>query len=83
VEVGLGPGAELLLYTDGLVEGRAQGHRSERLGVETFVELLDDLRALGLAGSGLLDALLDEVQRRNGVPLNDDVVLCLVGIPDA
>jgi serine phosphatase RsbU (regulator of sigma subunit) len=83
VEVGLGPGAELLLYTDGLVEGRAEGDRRERLGVDMLVELLDDLRTRGLAASGLLDALLDEVQRRNGVPLSDDVVLCLVGIPDA
>jgi serine phosphatase RsbU (regulator of sigma subunit) len=81
IEVGLGAGTELLLYTDGIIEGWADGDRSERLGVETLIEVLDLLRAQGLAGAELLDALIDEVQRRNGPPLRDDVALCLVGIP--
>ncbi len=82
VEVGLGAGTELLLYTDGIIEGWADHQRTERLGVEALIEVLDLLRACGLAGVALLDALIDEVQRRNGVPLRDDVALCLVGIPD-
>ena len=82
VEVDLGAGAELLLYTDGIVEGWADNNRTERLGVEALIEVLDLLRAQGLAGAELLDALIDEVQRRNGRPLRDDVALCLVGIPD-
>jgi serine phosphatase RsbU (regulator of sigma subunit) len=82
VEVGLGAGTELLLYTDGIIEGRADPQRTERLGVEALIEVLDLLRACGLAGVALLDALIDEVQCRNGVPLRDDVALCLVGIPD-
>jgi serine phosphatase RsbU (regulator of sigma subunit) len=81
LEVELGPGAELLLYTDGIVEGWADTDRTERLGVETLIEVLDLLRARGLTGTALLDALVDEVQRRNGLPLRDDVALCLVRIP--
>ncbi|MGH9228134.1 MAG: PP2C family protein-serine/threonine phosphatase [Acidimicrobiales bacterium] len=81
VDVGLGAGTELLLYTDGIVEGWADANHSERLGVEALVEVLDLLRTRGLAGAELLDALIDEVQRRNGRPLSDDVALCLVGIP--
>jgi serine phosphatase RsbU (regulator of sigma subunit) len=82
VDVDLGAGAELLLYTDGIIEGWADSQRTERLGVEVLIEVLDLLRARGLAGAALLDALIDEVQRRNGLPLRDDVALCLVGIPD-
>jgi serine phosphatase RsbU (regulator of sigma subunit) len=80
VELGLGAGTQLFLYTDGIVEGWADANHSERLGVEVLIEVLDELRAPGLAGAALLDALIDEVQRRNGRPLRDDVALCLVGI---
>jgi serine phosphatase RsbU (regulator of sigma subunit) len=83
VQVSLGAGTELLLYTDGIIEGWADAHHNERLGVEALVEVLDLLRARGLVGTALLDALIDEVQRRNGLPLRDDVALCLVGIPGA
>jgi serine phosphatase RsbU (regulator of sigma subunit) len=81
LEVQLGAGTELLLYTDGIIEGWADSDHTERLGVETLIEVLDMLRARGLTGVALLDALIDEVQRRNGRPLRDDVALCLVGIP--
>jgi serine phosphatase RsbU (regulator of sigma subunit) len=81
VEVDLGAGAELLLYTDGIVEGWADSNRTGRLGVEELIEVLDLLRSQGLTRAELLDALIDEVQRRNGRPLRDDVALCLVGIP--
>jgi serine phosphatase RsbU (regulator of sigma subunit) len=81
LEVQLGVGTELLLYTDGIIEGWADIDHTERLGVETLIEVLDFLRAHGLAGAALLDALIDEVQQRNGRPLRDDVALCLVGIP--
>jgi serine phosphatase RsbU (regulator of sigma subunit) len=81
VEVELEPGAELLLYTDGIIEGWADAQHTERLGVKLLLELLDKLRARGLGGADLLDAVIDEAQRRNKVPLPDDVALCLVGIP--
>jgi serine phosphatase RsbU (regulator of sigma subunit) len=81
VEIDLAAGTGLLLYTDGIIEGWADSDRRERLGVEVFIEVLDLLRTRGLGGAALLDALIDEVQRRNGLPLRDDVALCLVGIP--
>jgi hypothetical protein len=48
--------------------------------VEVLIEVLDLLRTGGLGGAALLDALIDEVERRHGLPLRDDVALCLVGI---
>ena len=81
VDVALGEGSELVLYTDGILEGWADATRCERLCVEVLTEVLDLLRAVGLGGVAPLDALIDEVQRRNGLALRDDVALCLVGIP--
>jgi serine phosphatase RsbU (regulator of sigma subunit) len=78
----LGRGAALLLYTDGLIEGRTEPGASERFGIDGLVELSGELVGKGLAGTALLDALLAEVQRRNGGPLADDVALCLVSIPE-
>jgi serine phosphatase RsbU (regulator of sigma subunit) len=82
VEVELGPGAALLLYTDGLIEGTAAPGASERYGIERMTALTGELAGRGLAGTDLLDALLAEVQRCNGGPMTDDVALCLVSIPD-
>lgn len=81
VDVPLGPGAAVLLYTDGLIEGRAAQGSSERLGIEATVELIDQLTATGLTGTDFLDALLAEAHARNGAPMTDDVALCLVSIP--
>lgn len=82
-EVTLGPAVSVLMYTDGLIEGRAAPGARERLGVAALVELVDELTGRGLEGSDLLDALLTEVQARNGAPLADDVALCLLTIPGA
>ena len=81
--VTLAPGASLLLYTDGLIEGRAASGSGARLGLEALIALADELMLAGLAGDKLLDALLAEVQDRNGGPLTDDVALCLVSIPES
>jgi serine phosphatase RsbU (regulator of sigma subunit) len=81
VPVTLGPGADLLLYTDGLIEGRTAPDRSDRLGIEGLLALVDDLSVRGATSTALLDGLLAEVQRRNGGPLTDDVALCLASIP--
>jgi serine phosphatase RsbU (regulator of sigma subunit) len=82
VQVALGPGCSLLLYTDGLIEGRASPRSSERLGIDGLIALADDLTARGLRATALLDGLLAEAVRRNGGPLTDDVALSLVSIPD-
>ena len=81
VPVALGPRCSLLLYTDGLIEGRTAPHSAERLGIEGLIALADDLLAGGLQSVGLLDGLLAEAVRRNGGPLTDDVALSLVSIP--
>ena len=84
-EVPLGAGARLLLYTDGLIEGRVAPASSERVGLDGLITLIDSL--IGSVPNGdraetaLLDGLLAEVVRRNGGPLSDDVALCLVSIP--
>jgi serine phosphatase RsbU (regulator of sigma subunit) len=85
VEVPLGEGARLLLYTDGLIEGRIEPAARERVGIEGLLALTDDLTAASPNGdrpdTALLDGLLAEAMRRNGGPLTDDVALCLVSIP--
>ena len=84
-EVPLGAGARLLLYTDGLIEGRVAPASSERVGLDGLITLIDNLVGSvpngDLAETALLDGLLAEVVRRNGGPLSDDVALCLVSIP--
>jgi serine phosphatase RsbU (regulator of sigma subunit) len=77
----LDPGARVLAYTDGLIEGRADAGRRERLGGEGAVAIVRDLVAHHGNGAELLDALLAEVERRHGGALDDDVALLLVGLP--
>jgi serine phosphatase RsbU (regulator of sigma subunit) len=83
IDVPLGHGATVLMYTDGLIEGRAAPGAVERLGIDALICFIDELTGRGLTGGALLDALLAEVQRRNGGPLTDDVALALVSIPGA
>jgi serine phosphatase RsbU (regulator of sigma subunit) len=71
----------LLLYTDGLVEGKiGAGH--ERLGEQRLVELIE--RHLEAATSwpddaqDLLDHLIAEVEQLHGEPLTDDLAVLLL-----
>jgi serine phosphatase RsbU (regulator of sigma subunit) len=82
VDLPLGRGATVLLYTDGLVEGRASPSSPQRLGIDALLPIIDDFHRMGTSGSELLDGLLAEARRRNGAPLADDVALCLVTITD-
>ncbi|HZV74028.1 MAG TPA: fused response regulator/phosphatase [Conexibacter sp.] len=71
----------LLLYTDGLIDGRI-GEGSERLGEQRLVELLER-RVDGDVGrlvdaSPLLDELVTEVERLHGGDLTDDVAMVVV-----
>jgi serine phosphatase RsbU (regulator of sigma subunit) len=86
VEVPLGEGAQLLLFTDGLIEGRTEPGASERVGLDGLIALTGEVARRvppdgDRADTALLDGLLAEVVRRNGGPLSDDVALCLVSIP--
>jgi serine phosphatase RsbU (regulator of sigma subunit) len=72
----------LLLYTDGLIEGRV-GPGSERLGEERLRELiagyLADHPDWRDQPDGLLSALIGRAHELNGEELSDDVAMLLVG----
>jgi serine phosphatase RsbU (regulator of sigma subunit) len=77
----LGDTWSLLLYTDGLIEGKiGRGH--ERLGQERLVEMVK--RHLATTpdwrqdGKGLLNALIAEVEELNGEPVTDDIAVLLL-----
>ncbi|WP_374705589.1 PP2C family protein-serine/threonine phosphatase [Streptomyces sp. AJS327] len=67
----------LLMYTDGLMEGRV-GEGRGRLGQEGVAELLRARRAEGAGGEALLDAAVGDVRRLNGGELTDDVAVLLL-----
>jgi len=69
----------ILLYTDGLIEGRI-GKGSERLGSEGLMDLIRD--ALGgpdKPGEALLDQVIDRVRELNGGDLDDDLAVLALG----
>jgi serine phosphatase RsbU (regulator of sigma subunit) len=73
-EVKLGDAWTLLLYSDGVYEGRA-GSGSERLGIDGFVELLSERAEHGTLWNELPDHLIRRVEALNDGPLDDDVAL--------
>src|SRR6516165_5143660 len=80
----------VLLYTDGLIEGRI-GQGSERLGSEALMELIRQaLRAASPAAgngnpggdavdAGLLDRIIEHVRELNGGDLDDDLAILALG----
>lgn len=76
-QLALQPGWSLLLYTDGLVEGRV-GAGSRRLGQDGLVELIGDHQAAGLTRGRLVDSAIAEVEELNGGALTDDVAVLLL-----
>lgn len=81
VEVDLGGEWSLLLYTDGLIEGRIGGG-PERLGEDRLVEMVERHtreRPGWRAEEGeLVNGLITEVEQLNGEPLTDDLAVVLV-----
>lgn len=72
----------MLLYTDGIIEGRI-GDGPLRLGEDGLRELLDrqidrfpDWRT---RPRELLERLIEEAERLNGQPLGDDVAMLMIG----
>lgn len=74
-QVELGASWSLLMYTDGLIEGRSAGPGSPRLGQDGMVEMINRQLAAGLRGEELLDAAVTEVRELNGGELTDDVAV--------
>ena len=89
-DVVLGGSWSLLIYTDGLIEGRI-GTGPERLGSDGLTELIEKhLHATRSAGKWerrprderLLDRLVDHVRELNGGDLDDDMAMLVLGFPD-
>lgn len=81
-QVELGGSWSLMLYTDGLIEGRI-GVGKERLGQDGMVEMINRHLDSGLSGEGLLEASVTEARRLNGGELTDDVAVVLLSRSEA
>ena len=80
-QVKLGEAWSVLLYTDGLIEGRI-GHGSERLGSERLIDLIAqavDDPAGHPDDDALLDRLVEQVRQLNGGDLDDDLAILALG----
>jgi serine phosphatase RsbU (regulator of sigma subunit) len=73
----LDPHEWLLLYTDGLIEGRVHGG-PDRLGEDGLLALAKGLRARGLEPQLLVDGLIDAARSLNAGELTDDVAVLLL-----
>jgi len=67
----------LLIYTDGLIEGRA-GRNGERLGVDGLSALLTERSTLDIPDTDLPAWLMGRAEDLNGGPLADDVAVLLL-----
>ncbi|MFF2998568.1 PP2C family protein-serine/threonine phosphatase [Streptomyces sp. NPDC057950] len=76
-QVELGGEWSLMLYTDGLIEGRI-GEGNQRLGQDGMVDMVRRQLAEGLEGEQLLRAAVSEVRELNGGELTDDVAVLLL-----
>ncbi|MEV6649022.1 fused response regulator/phosphatase [Streptomyces sp. NPDC051219] len=76
-QVELGGSWSLMLYTDGLIEGRV-GAGTQRLGQDGMVEMINRQLIQGLGGEELLEAAVAQVRELNGGELTDDVAVLLL-----
>ncbi|WP_432097268.1 PP2C family protein-serine/threonine phosphatase [Streptomyces sp. bgisy100] len=76
-QVELGGAWSLMMYTDGLIEGRI-GQGTQRLGQDGMAEMVGRQLAEGLRGEELLDAAVTEARSLNGGELTDDVAVLLL-----
>lgn len=74
--VDLGPRWSILLYTDGLIEGRVPA--GDRLGEDGLLRILREFAEAHTTDAMLVDGLLGRVEQLNGGPLPDDVALLLL-----
>lgn len=74
----LEPGWSVLLYTDGVVEGK-RGDGS-RLGEDGLAELVVDARRRDPDPSAIVRRLVARAEELNAGPLTDDVALVLIGV---
>jgi serine phosphatase RsbU (regulator of sigma subunit) len=67
----------ILVYTDGLIEGRVDGG-DRRLGVAGLCALVSEYRLTGAPLAELPDWLFAQAEESNGDPLADDVAMLLL-----
>jgi serine phosphatase RsbU (regulator of sigma subunit) len=67
----------LMLYTDGLIEGRI-GEGSRRLDTEGLVDLTRRALDQGMTGHDLIDTLVTDAEDLNGGMLTDDMAVLLL-----
>jgi serine phosphatase RsbU (regulator of sigma subunit) len=88
-EVALGDNWTLLMYTDGLIEGRI-GAGPERLGSDGLTEIIEAYLRASVPtrqwdrkprDERLLDGLIDRVRELNGGDLDDDLAALALGFP--
>ncbi|GAA3478499.1 fused response regulator/phosphatase [Streptomyces yanii] len=77
-QVELGGSWSLMMYTDGLIEGRVGENETQRLGQDGMVAMINRQLAEGLTGEALLEAAVAEVRELNGGELTDDVAVLLL-----
>ncbi|MFF3322228.1 PP2C family protein-serine/threonine phosphatase [Streptomyces sp. NPDC002889] len=77
-QVELGGSWSLMMYTDGLIEGRQGPDTKQRLGQDGMVQMINRQLAAGLDGEALLEAAVGEVRDLNGGDLTDDVAVLLL-----
>jgi serine phosphatase RsbU (regulator of sigma subunit) len=73
-QVELGDKWMVLMYTDGLIEGRV-GTDRRRLDVDGLIELVEAGLAGGLREEPLLDRVISQVRELNGGDLDDDMAV--------
>jgi serine phosphatase RsbU (regulator of sigma subunit) len=73
-EVELGDRWTVLMYTDGLIEGRV-GTERRRLDVDGLIELVEAALRKGLGDDALLNHVISVVQELNGGALDDDMAV--------
>ena len=81
LRVPLDPGWSLMLYTDGLIEGRVPRRPGQRLWEEGLLELLGEERDVDL--EELPARLVGRAQTLNGGPLLHDVAILLLSMDAA
>lgn len=72
----------LLLYTDGIIEGRI-GNGAERLGVDRLARIIEARMADRLTGTELLRATIAKVTELDGGTLADDIAALLIARREA
>ncbi|MFI2777839.1 PP2C family protein-serine/threonine phosphatase [Streptomyces sp. ALB3] len=77
-QVELGGSWSLMMYTDGLIEGRVGQGGTQRLGQDGMVAMVNGRLDQGLGGEALLEAAVTQVQELNGGELTDDVAVLLL-----